>query len=154
MKLVLTRPYRTKGWDDVGGGGGVGRKAGLARSCSGAVGEGGSDVIMVDGEDGVAAAMRTCPGDALVAAMAQAEPGAAAGAPRGPPGRREGERGRSRRSKEWRWRREAAATGDRVGEKSRCGGSTGVERGGDATVGNSPTLCGEGEKAWFIWLKV
>eukprot|EP00267_Zea_mays_P045235 XP_020397504.1 uncharacterized protein LOC109941330 [Zea mays] len=94
---------------------------------------------MVDGEDGVAAAMRTCPGDALVAAMAQAEPGAAAGAPRGPPGRREGERGRSRRSKEWRWRREAAATGDRVGEKSRCGGSTGVERGGDATGG---TACG------------
>jgi hypothetical protein len=21
-------------------------------------------------------------------------------------------------------------------------------------VGNSPTLCGEGEKAWFIWLRV
>jgi hypothetical protein len=21
-------------------------------------------------------------------------------------------------------------------------------------VGNSPTLCGEGEKVWFIWLRV
>jgi hypothetical protein len=27
-------------------------------------------------------------------------------------------------------------------------------RGGVNSVGNSPTLCGEGGKAWFIWLRV